>query len=59
MSRKRWLTRLSVYNVPADDIDPNVPIPVEDHVLVRHALVDFDELSVLSRRHQRTTLSRT
>ncbi len=48
MPRKRWRTRLSIYDVPANDIDPNVPIPVEDDVLVRHALVDFDELAVLS-----------
>jgi len=44
MPRKRWLTRLSSYDVV--DIDPTVP--VEDHYLVRHALVDFDELAVLS-----------
>ena len=48
MPRKRWRARLSIYDIPANDIDPNVPVPVEDHVLVRHALVDFDELSVLS-----------
>lgn len=48
MSRKRWFSSLSVYKIPADDIDPNVPIPVQDHVLVRHVLVDFDQLSVLS-----------
>ena len=46
MPRKRWRTRLSSYDVL--DIDPNVPVPVEDHYLVRHALVDFDELAVLS-----------
>jgi hypothetical protein len=48
MARKRKRNRLSTYDVPTDDIDPNVPVPVEDHYLVRHALVDFDELSVLS-----------
>jgi hypothetical protein len=48
MPRKRWRSRLSSYDVPDNDIDPNAPVPVEDHVLVRHALVDFDELSVLS-----------
>src|SRR5437660_5128130 len=46
MPRKRWRTRLSSYDVV--DIDPNVPVPVEDHYLVRHALVDFDELAMLS-----------
>jgi hypothetical protein len=48
MPRKHWRARLSSYDIPANDIDPNVPVPVEDHVLVRHALVDFDELSMLS-----------
>jgi hypothetical protein len=48
MPRKRRRNQLSIYNVPADDIDPNVPVPVEDHHLVRHALDDFDELAVLS-----------
>ena len=37
MPRKRWLTRLSSYHVPDDDPD----------VVIRHALVDFDELGVL------------
>lgn len=46
MARKRWRARLSSYDVP--DIDPHDPVLVEDHVLVRHVLVDFDELSVLS-----------
>ena len=46
MPRKRWRTRLSSYKVV--DIDPNDPVKVEDHFLVRHALVDFDELAVLS-----------
>ena len=48
MPRKHWRARLSSYDIPANDIDPNVPVPVEDHILVRHALVDFDELGVLS-----------
>ena len=48
MPRKHWRARLSSYDIPANDIDPNVPVPVEDHVLVRHALVDFDELGLLS-----------
>jgi hypothetical protein len=52
MPRKRWLTRLSTYDVP--EIDPNDPVLVEDPVLVRHALVDFDELAVLpSESHER------
>jgi hypothetical protein len=46
MPRKRRLTRLSSYKVP--DIDPNDRNAVEDHHLVRHALVDFDEMAVLS-----------
>ena len=46
MPRKRWHTRLSSYDVPT--IDPNDRNAVEDHDLVRHALVDFDELAVLS-----------
>jgi hypothetical protein len=46
MPSKRWLTRLSTYDIV--DIDPSVPIPAEDDHLVRHALVDFDELAVLS-----------
>jgi hypothetical protein len=48
MPRKRWHTRLSSYDVPR--IDPNDRNAIEDHDLVRHALVDFDELSVLSRK---------
>ena len=58
MPRKRRRNRLSIYDVPANDIDPNVPVNVRanvkagnrgvtDHELVRHALVDFDELGVL------------
>jgi hypothetical protein len=46
MARKRRLTRLSSYDIPK--IDPNDRNAVEDHHLVRHALVDFDELAVLS-----------
>ena len=48
MPRKRWLTRLSSYDVPK--IDPNDRNAIEDRDLVRHALVDFDELAVLSER---------
>jgi hypothetical protein len=57
MPRKRRRNRLSSYDIPKDDIDPNVPVNVRtnkaggrgntDHELVRHALVDFDELGVL------------
>ena len=50
MPRKRWRTRLRSYDVPANDIDPKVPVPAKDDEIVRHALVDFDELSVLSRK---------
>jgi hypothetical protein len=46
MPRKRWRTGLSSYGIP--DIDPADRNAVEDHHLVRHALVDFDELAVLS-----------
>ena len=46
MPRKRRLTGLSEYAVPK--IDPNDRNAVEDDKLVRHALVDFDELAVLS-----------
>src|SRR5271155_633280 len=50
--RKRRLTRLSTYDLP--EIDPNDPVLVDDSHLVRHALVDFDELAVLpSESHQR------
>jgi hypothetical protein len=45
MPRKRWLTGLSEYRLPK--INPNDLNAVEDHDLVRHALVDFDELTVL------------
>jgi hypothetical protein len=46
MPRKRWLSSISEYDVP--NIDLNDRHAVADHDLVRHALVDFDELSVLS-----------
>jgi len=46
MPRKRRRTRLSSYDVPV--INPKDRNAVEDHHLVRHALVDFDELAVLS-----------
>lgn len=46
MPRKHWHTRLSSYDIP--DIDPRDRNAVEDADLVRHALVDFDELAVLS-----------
>ena len=46
MPRKRWPTRFSSYDVPK--IDSNDRNAIEDHDLVRHALVDFDELAVLS-----------
>jgi hypothetical protein len=44
--RKHTLTRLSEYKIP--DIDSNDRDAIEDIDLVRHALVDFDELGVLS-----------
>jgi hypothetical protein len=46
MPRKRWRTPLSIYDVPV--INPQDRNAVEDLDLVRHALVDFDELAVLS-----------
>ena len=46
MPRKRRLTGLSEYAVPS--IDPDDRNANEDCVLIRHSLVDFDELSVLS-----------
>jgi hypothetical protein len=46
MPRKRWRTPVSSYDVPK--IDPNDRNANEDCVLVRHALVDFDELAGLS-----------
>ena len=45
MPRKRWRARLSYYDNPV--INPEDRNAVEDHDLVRHALVDFDELAVL------------
>ena len=46
MPRKRWLTQVSTYDAP--HVDPSDPSAVADDDLVRHALVDFDELAVLS-----------
>jgi hypothetical protein len=46
MPRKRWLSSLSEYPLP--EIDPNDRNAVEDGDFVRHVLVDFDELGVLS-----------
>ena len=46
MPRKRWRARLSYYDDPV--INPEDRNAVDDHDLVRHALVDFDELAVLS-----------
>jgi hypothetical protein len=46
MPRKRRLSSLSEYRLPK--IDPNDKNAVEDDDLVRHALVDFDELAVMS-----------
>jgi hypothetical protein len=46
MPRKRWRTPLSSYDVPK--IDPNDRNAIEDCDLVRHSLVDFDELAGLS-----------
>jgi hypothetical protein len=47
MPRKRWRAGVTSYDVPV--VDPTDRNAVEDHHLVRHALVDFDdELSVLS-----------
>jgi hypothetical protein len=48
MPRKRRLTRLSEYKVPI--IKPDDRHAVEDLHLVKHALVDFDELAVLSNK---------
>jgi hypothetical protein len=58
-ARKRLRSRLSIYSVRdkiagtgpnarvIEHIDPNAL--VEDHYLVRHAMVDFDDLALLSR----------
>ena len=45
MPRKRWRARLSYYDIPV--INPEDRNAVEDHDLVRHALVNFDELAEL------------
>ena len=45
MPRKRRHVRLSEYKIST--IDPEDRNAVEDHDLVRHALVDFDEVAVL------------
>jgi hypothetical protein len=47
MPRKRWLSSLSEYRLPK--IDPNDRNAVEDGDFIRHVLVDFDELAMLSR----------
>jgi hypothetical protein len=46
MPRKRRLSSLSEYVIPK--IDPNSRNAVEDSDFVRHVLVDFDELAVIS-----------
>ena len=48
MPRKRSPDRISEYKIP--DIKPGDRTAVEDHHLVGHALVDFDEIGVLSSR---------
>jgi hypothetical protein len=45
MPRKHRHVRLSEYKIPP--IDPEDRNAVEDHTLVRHVLVDFDEVAVL------------
>jgi hypothetical protein len=46
MPRKRWRSKLTTLELPTvNQKDCNA---VSDHDLVRHALVDFDELNVLS-----------
>ena len=45
MPRKRRHVRLSEWKIPP--INPGDPHAVEDHVLVRHTLVDFEEAAVL------------
>ena len=48
MPRKRKPARFSVYSVhKSPTIDPEDPNKVTDHDLVRHALVNFDELADL------------
>ena len=46
MPRKRRHVRLSEY-MTFRPIDPEDRNAVEDHALVRHVLVDFDEVAVL------------
>jgi len=46
MPRKRWRWPLAISDVLV--LDPEDHNAVEDHDLVRHALVDFDELAVLT-----------
>ena len=46
MPRKSWRYPLAIYNLPV--IDPKDRNAVDDHDLVRHVLVDFDELAVLT-----------
>jgi hypothetical protein len=46
MPRKRWNFQLSICDLPA--INPKDRNAIADDDLVRHALVDFDELAVLS-----------
>jgi hypothetical protein len=46
MPRKRWRNKVASYDVPV--VDPTDRNAVEDHHLVRHALDDFDEVSLLS-----------
>jgi len=51
MLRKRRRTQVSIYNVPKD-IDPTIPVPIEDHEMVRAVMVDFDELAVSPEAHE-------
>jgi hypothetical protein len=46
MPRKHWRFPLAIYNLPV--IDPKDRNVVDDHDFVRHALVDFDELAVMT-----------
>src|SRR5262249_37823868 len=46
MPRKSWRYPLAIYSLPV--IDPKDRNAVDDHDLVRHVLVDFDELAVLT-----------
>src|SRR5262245_38276379 len=45
MPRKRSRSQLSYYDNPI--LNPENRNAVDDHALVRHALVDFDELAML------------